>query len=91
MLHRFHDGGPPLFRSFYIHGALHMNLATSLIQYGRPSHPNAFWGGIRCYDRGPKIALPMRTIVLPSSIATSKSLLMPIESSSSATLGVLLV
>lgn len=34
------------------------------------------------YDRGPKMALPMRTTVLPSSIATSKSLLMPIESSS---------
>jgi len=31
--------------------------------------------------RGPKIAVPTRTIVAPSSIATSKSPLIPIESS----------
>src|SRR5439155_1575768 len=33
--------------------------------------------------RGPKTAVPTRTIVAPSSIATSKSPLMPIESSAS--------
>ena len=34
--------------------------------------------------RGPKMAVPMRTNVAPSSIATSKSPLMPIESSGSS-------
>jgi len=34
------------------------------------------------YFRSPKIALPMRTIVAPSSIATSKSSVIPMESSS---------
>src|SRR6185503_2192312 len=40
------------------------------------------------YTRRPKIALPTRTIVAPSSTATSKSSLMPIESSDSRSEGV---
>ena len=37
--------------------------------------------------RCPKIAVPTRTIVAPSSIAVSRSLLIPIDSSCGATLG----
>ena len=41
----------------------------------------------RAVVRAPKIAVPTRTIVAPSSIATSKSWLMPIDSSRSAPAG----
>lgn len=36
---------------------------------------------VKCCQRAPKMAVPMRTMVLPSAMAMSKSSLMPIDNS----------
>src|SRR5207249_40751 len=51
-----------------------------LLAFDRHRSRGSFRGAA---GRGPKIAVPTRTIVAPSSIATSKSPLIPIESSRS--------